>query len=60
MDAELNALDPQGELIQRLLSEISELKHRVSTVEGKAPPPSPPGPVHHDGWEPDEIEAAAP
>lgn len=60
MDAELNALDPQGELIQRLLSEISELKSRLSAVEGKSPAPTPPGPAHHDGWEPDEIEAAAP
>ncbi|MBC8139070.1 MAG: serine O-acetyltransferase [Fibrella sp.] len=60
MDAELNALDPQGELIQRLLTEISDLKSRLSTIEGKSPPPTPPGPIHHDGWEPDEIEAAAP
>ena len=60
MDAELNALDPQGELIQRLLGEISELKTRLSVVEGKAPT-LPPGPVHvHDGWTPDDIEAAAP
>ena len=58
MDAELNALDPQGELIQRLLGEISDLKMRLSAVEGKAPPP-PPGPAH-DGWTPDDIEAAAP
>ncbi len=60
MDAELNALDPQGELIQRLLSEISELKFRLSAVEGKAPAPTPPGPHAHDGWEPADIEAAAP
>ncbi|MBC7809392.1 MAG: serine O-acetyltransferase [Akkermansiaceae bacterium] len=60
MDAELNALDPQGELIQRLLGEISELKSRLSAVEGKSPLPTPPGPTSHDGWEPADIEAASP
>ncbi|MBC8141846.1 MAG: serine O-acetyltransferase, partial [Armatimonadetes bacterium] len=56
MDAELNALDPQGELIQRLLDEIHELKHRLAAVEGKTAPSAPPPP---DDWEPDDIEAVS-
>lgn len=62
MDAELNALDPQGELIQRLLGEIAELKSRVSQVEeGHPAKPAPSGSSHHhDDWTPDDIEAVAP
>lgn len=70
MDASLNAADPQGEMIGRLLAEMAELRERLDKIDpgtahptrsigtstsGYAPRSEPP---FHD-WEPEDIEAVA-
>lgn len=60
MDAELNALDPQGDTIARLLSEMAELKARLVVMEQRNAPHPSPSLNGHEGWEPDEIEAVTP
>lgn len=66
MDANLNALDPQGEVIQRLVREVEALRSRVAMLEGERssvrPAPyrngngSGPG-DHGPEWTPNDIDA---
>lgn len=61
MDSSLNSIDPQGEVIGRLLREIDELRDRISQLEGqpaagsldRAPTPRRGG----TDWDPHDIEA---
>jgi serine O-acetyltransferase len=56
MDSNLNALDPQGEAINRLLTEIEHLRQRLALLEaehGGTPPPA----LRGGEWEPHDIEA---
>ena len=57
MDQNLNAADPQGEAIGRLLREIDELRARLAALEGGAPPPLAPDPRRTSDWEPQDIDA---
>lgn len=67
MDPSLNAIDPQGEIIGRLLREMDELRDRLAALESpsssSAPPPRSRASVGHTGhgaepeWDAHDIEA---
>jgi len=69
MDENLNALDPQGELIQRLAREVESLRARVAMLEatGQSPEGKPGVPYrngngagpsdHGPEWSPVDIDA---
>ena len=61
MDGTLNAADPQGEAIGRLLREMDELRERIAQLErGDAPAKSGlPSITLSDDWQPEDIDAVA-
>ncbi len=64
MDNTLNAADPQGELIGRLLREMDELRERIAELErgtnGEPGEPKPLPSITLSGdWQPEDIEAVA-
>jgi len=62
MDSALNAIDPQAEIIQRLLHEVEELQLRVAQLEnGRGGEKLPPREwdKRTSEWEPHDIEAVA-
>ena len=58
MDNALNALDPQGEIIQRLMREIEDLRDRVAHLEaGPGEAPLAATFSRRGDWDPHDIEA---
>lgn len=57
MDSSLNAADPQGELITRLLREMDELRTRIADLEEKKTPENRDFPPLYADWTPEDIEA---
>ena len=59
MDGTLNAADPQGEAIGRLLREMDELRAKVAQLEGQQAKSGLPSITLSDDWQPEDIEAVA-
>lgn len=59
MDSSINAVDPQDEVIGRLMEEISEMRHRLASVElhQTANQAGSPPDRHNAQWEVHDIEA---
>jgi serine O-acetyltransferase len=57
MDSALNALDPQGELINHLLWEIDEMRRRLTLLEAEHGGPPPPAALRSGDWDVHDIEA---
>lgn len=69
MDSQMNAIDPQDEVMKHLLREIQALRERVVHLEARSPHPAAPPPGlslasfqtarggNVDEWEPHDIEA---
>lgn len=57
MDSNLNALDPQGEAISRLLNEMDAMRRRLALLEEQHGGTPPPAASRGGDWEPHDIEA---
>ncbi len=57
MDSSLNAVDPQGEMINHLVREIEEMRRRLAVLEAEHGGPPPPAGLRAGEWDVHDIEA---